>query len=296
MPCQNIPGHYPTASTSQSCLGCTFCDTRGSHKSINSKLVKQCNLVCIFCDTRGSHQTKDCRLMKQAKEMHTKRQQKGANSRLEEFAGNATSLSTPSISGPDCWIADTGATSHMTPNREWFKEYKPCQVPVRLADHNVIYAAGVGTIVFTPVKKGVSLRPIEFTNVLHVPLLRNNLLSVLTLTRKHNFEVLIKKSMMSFKLNAQILFVALVSDDNSARLEGFTTVQSALRASSPSPELWHRRFCHIGRSRLKELVSGTYVKDLNINTHPTSPFPDICKHCLAGKQHRFPFPDSASNR
>jgi len=126
---------------------------------------------------------------------------------------------------------------------------------VRLADNNVIFAAGLGSVVFTPVKNGKCLRQIEFSNVLHVPLLANNLLSVLTLTKRHNFEVNIRKSTMSFTLNSQLLFEASVSDDNSALLDGSTVTQAALRASPSSPELWHRRFCHIGRNRLKQLIS-----------------------------------------
>ena len=239
-----------------------------------------------------------------------------------------------------CHITYDGA-----PNRVWFKDYKPCKVPVRLADNNccrtsicaqvyitcalfasydcqdelysltlfntlywltvrlsllsyknnVIYAAGSGSIVFTPVKNGASLRQIEFTNVLHVPMLANNLLSVLTLTKKHNLGVIIKRSTMSFTLNSHLLCEASVSDDNIALLDSFTVVQAALRVSPLSPELWRRRFCHIGRDRLKELISGSFVKDLDVASLQSSPLPDICEYCLAGKQHRFPFPHTASN-
>ncbi|KAF8337653.1 uncharacterized protein EI90DRAFT_2894785, partial [Cantharellus anzutake] len=181
----------------------------------------------------------------------------------------------------------------MTPHREWFKTYKPCKVPVRLADNNVIYAAGIGSIVFTPIIDGVPLRQLEFSGVLHVPLLANNLLSVLTLTKKKNWEVNIRKSTMNFMLNSQVHFQASVSDDNTALLDGATVVQAALRTTSSfSPDLWDRCFCHIGRTRLKQLL----YPDLNIGTFPTSPLPDICEHCLAGKQHCFPFPQTASNR
>ena len=97
----------------------------------------------------------------------------------------------PTCSAPDYWIADTGATLHMTPNCKWFKDYKPCTVPVHLADSNVIYAVGSGSVVFTPIKNGVFMHQIEFMNILHIPMLANNPLSVLTLTKKHNFEVYI---------------------------------------------------------------------------------------------------------
>ena len=110
---------------------------------------------------------------------------------------------------------------------------------------------------------------------------------------------MIKKSTISFTRSSQLWFQATVGDDNCALLDGLTVVQaSALRASpSLSPELWHRRFCHIGQERFKELTSGKLVRDLLIHkSSPSSPSPSICEPCLAGKQHRFPFPQAASNR
>ncbi|KAG2030698.1 hypothetical protein BDR03DRAFT_1016848 [Suillus americanus] len=75
----------------------------------------------------------------------------------------------------------TGATSHMTPHRHYICNYTPKRVPIRLADSTIVYSAGVGSVVFNPVSVGEvkSLRAVEFTRVLHVPDLHNNLLSVL---------------------------------------------------------------------------------------------------------------------
>ncbi|KZV78255.1 hypothetical protein EXIGLDRAFT_580113, partial [Exidia glandulosa HHB12029] len=49
------------------------------------------------------------------------------------------------------WNTDTGCTTHMTPHREWFRSYTPCKVPIALADHSVIYSAGIGSVEFEPV-------------------------------------------------------------------------------------------------------------------------------------------------
>src|SRR6266540_5473180 len=85
------------------------------------------------------------------------------------------------------WLADTGATSHMTPHRHWVRNYSPLHIPIRLADNSIVYSSGVGTVVFNPVMMdGKPLQPVEFTRVLHVPSLQNNLLSCLYLARhKH---------------------------------------------------------------------------------------------------------------
>ena len=43
---------------------------------------------------------------------------------------NPSSLSSPLQLNADFhWIADTGATSHMTPHRHWFKSYTHCRTP-----------------------------------------------------------------------------------------------------------------------------------------------------------------------
>ncbi len=60
------------------------------------------------------------------------------------------------------------------------------------------------------------------------PLLGNNLLSVLTLTKKHNFKVHIQNPTMSFSLNNEPLFEATVREDNSAILNAATVTQTAL--------------------------------------------------------------------
>jgi hypothetical protein len=107
-----------------------------------------------------------------------------------EFAGNASLRSFDSshllcllqLDAHADWNADTGATSHMTPHRHWLRNYAPKHVAIKLADNNIVYSTGVGTVVFSPVINGKRVRPVEFTRVLHVPDLHNNLLSVLYLT------------------------------------------------------------------------------------------------------------------
>ena len=84
-------------------------------------------------------------------------------SNVSEYAGKAglrsNALSSTSASVSDnLWTADTGATSHMTPHRHWLRNYKPCTIPVRLANNQVIQSAGIGTMVFAPRLKGGSTR------------------------------------------------------------------------------------------------------------------------------------------
>ena len=76
-----------------------------------------------------------------------------------EFAGQASvrlsSHSTPAeLATHLLWNADTGATSHMTPHKHWLHNYSPLRIPVRLANDQIVYSEGVGSVVFAPEVKG----------------------------------------------------------------------------------------------------------------------------------------------
>ena len=132
-----------------------------------------------------------------------------------EYAGNAILSSTTKLTTQTYhkWNADSGATSHMTPHRHWFKQYEPYIVPIKLADNTIVYSSGVGNIIFIPMIQGKELRPIEFTRVLHVPKLQNNLclISVLFLTKRRQFKVNIDADYINFKKDGTTLFVASIN-------------------------------------------------------------------------------------
>ena len=104
------------------------------------------------------------------------------------------------------WNADTAATSHMTPYRHWLRNYVPKRIPIKLANNKTVYSAGEGTMVFNPIVNGQAVRPLEFFRVLHVPDLRNNLFSVLFLTRQKGWTVTIDATKMFFQRPAGTTF------------------------------------------------------------------------------------------
>jgi len=91
-----------------------------------------------------------------------------SNFSLTNFAKNtqfnSSSLSAPLQLNADFhWIADTGATSHMTPHHHWFKSYTHCRTPIHLANNTVVYSAGVGNVVFEPIVNGKQVGVVEFS-------------------------------------------------------------------------------------------------------------------------------------
>ena len=119
-------------------------------------------LICAFCGNSG-HSQDVCRQYARAKDqLHKNRsntkgkgkpnnhsnnaqaQDTASVSQVTEFAGNASPLSTsPSPTPPNHnWLADTGATSHMTPHRHWVQNYSPLRMPIRLADNSHLFVWG----------------------------------------------------------------------------------------------------------------------------------------------------------
>jgi hypothetical protein len=187
----------------------------------------------------------------------------------------------------------------MTPHRNWIRDYTPFCVPIRLADNTIVYSEGVGSVVFKPVIAGKELRAVEFTHVLHVPDLQNNLLSVLYLSCRRGIDIYIstKELAMIFLLDGERLFMAPIDENNSAFLAGTTEVftEHAHRSISTLPadrNLWHRCFAHHGYNVVNKIVKDELVTGMHINMR-AKPDP-ICKPCLAGKMNAHPFSTSSS--
>ncbi len=219
-----------------------------------------------------------------------------------QSASIASASALFSAASPDAhfssWNADTGASAHMTFNRHWMRNMTPHRIPIRLADGSMVYSEGIGTVQFSPVVNGQEMALLEFSNVLYVPSLSSNLLSVLYLTMHRAFTIHIERDTLHFIRDSKILFQACVSASNSAFLLGETIpVQQIASLSSTSPlpidlSLWHRRLCHHHLAGVKKLLSGNLVTGFRLDSQ-ADPDP-VCEACKAGKMHANPFPTSHS--
>jgi hypothetical protein len=87
---------------------------------------------------------------------------------------------------PHIWYIDSWASSHMTGVQENFSNLKCAEVriDISLGDNRVVIVAGIGTVSF----RRENLPPISFIDVLFVPGMKKNLISVSTL-QDRGFEV-----------------------------------------------------------------------------------------------------------
>ena len=141
-------------------------------------------------------------------------------------------------------------------------------------------------------------RQVLFSRVLHVPELGSNLLSVLYLVRNHQFQVHISSEHMEFERDGTVYFTAPIDSTNTAYLAGdVVPVAESAQVSSASTlpldaTLWHRRFAHFHHAGIQNILSGSLVTGMRLDTK-TPPDP-ICEPCLSGKLNAAPFPTSTS--
>jgi transposase InsO family protein len=141
-----------------------------------------------------------------------------------------------------------------------------------------------------------SLRPVLLSHVLYVPVLQNNLLSVLHLVANHCFRIEIKGEEMVFMQNGERRFTAAIRN-NTAWLN--TSMPPAPKAAlhgkaTLSRALWHCCLCHIGADRLKQAIKGKVATGLVVESNV--PAPTHCKPCIRSKHHCDPFPQRTSHR
>ena len=185
----------------------------------------------------------------------------------------------------------------MTPHRHWLRNYTPKCIAIKLANNTIVYLAGVGSVVFNPVIDGKRGQAVEFSNVLHVPKLQNNLLAVLYLTCHSFFVVHINTTHMTFSYSSgPPLFIASINSHNAAFLDGIT--EPVIEYAHPATTvplnlaLWHHRFTHHHFADIRHFSEHNMVTGMKLNTKS---LPDpICKPCLAGKMCASPFPSSTS--
>lgn len=79
------------------------------------------------------------------------------------------------------WIVDTGATDHITNNKDWFVSFECFKTPfeINIGDQSKMVALGKGTIKFEAAVDGQWIKS-HMNNVLYAPSARRNLLSVIT--------------------------------------------------------------------------------------------------------------------
>ena len=200
------------------------------------------------------------------------------------------------------WIIDSGATKHLTPYKEQLLNYRSVapNTGVVFVYGQQAAALGEGDLVLQ-VKTGNSVTGVRLRNVLHVPEATVSLFS----TRQAiatGAEVNFSGNKCFVTLRDQVFLEGISQADglmviNQAGHQA-AFAMAAAASTKETPELWHRRYAHLGYDNLFKLRDNDMVSGISV---PAQDFKQqqqekpFCEACTLAKHHRLPFPHSGSS-
>jgi len=143
---------YKPNDNKKECAKCTYkgCGSRHPTESCYKKIIA--NLKSHINDTSAT--TKSVRFNNSAHSAATTTTVAALSANEGSLTMACAQLPSSDDVADGLWITDTGATAHMTPHWAFFVTYEPCSTPVRIANGNIVHAAGVGTVAFVPRQGG----------------------------------------------------------------------------------------------------------------------------------------------
>lgn len=224
---------------------------------------------CFVCNKSG-HFAAKCKYRHREKEVDKQRNQHSAL------------VITETKPNKNVWYLDSCASSHMTQNAEWLQDVQKTCVPVVTANNEQLSARSRGTVEVN-VKLGDKEKLVYIEEVLHVPKLAANLLSVSKIVEKGHKVIFDKSGCKIRDLRGRIKARANLHQ-GVYRLESAEETACSIKEEGNANDLWHKRLGHLNRKGMDLLRKGlaTGMKNCVINT-------EKCNTCVEGKSSRLPF-------
>lgn len=185
------------------------------------------------------------------------------------------------------WVIDSGSSAHMVNNDLLLDNTKDMVSEISVAKKcESMNAFKVGV---------VKSEQCELTNVLYVPDLSKNLMSVAAITEKGG-EVIFSKNKVIVSKDGHTVFEGCKNENRlyTVKLIDVRNQQKAHVAEKYSTntnmennELWHRRLGHLSYGYMKKLIP--ISEGLTLNSSKFEMSDGICDICIKSKQTRLPF-------
>ena len=257
---------------------------------------------CFFCKKEG-HIKVNCNKYKAWKAKQEKGNKVSEESEKKGSAYTCREICLGARTTECSWIVDSGATSHMVQSREFFDKIDPSKKGfVCLADEKKAAIEGKGSGAIKWSTGGEKFSQLEISDVLFVPGLGTNLLSVRKMTND-GYELTFKEDSCSIIKNGKVKAVARAPSNSD--LYEIKTAQRACTANQVVKEkaseghtescqhVWHRRLGHRHPDAIKELAAkgpatGIQVVDCGKR--------EICEYCFKSKMPRLAFPKQSFSK
>lgn len=255
-----------------------YSNHKGNMKYNNNNTPSGKGPRCFKCNKYG-HISKYCRSSQYLKQNNNNKKYSNTNK------ASSSSFVAAFAASPDlnkgCWYLDSGAAMHMTNNKDWLYDYGPAPVTtIKVADNKTLTVKGCGKVnlrSFDHVSKEL-IGVIQVKNVLYVPDLAVNLLSIHQIT-KNNCEVKFSKDYCNIYHDSKLVMTGYAQNN-------LYIVYNESYALLTSVHLWHQRLGHLNYQSLKKLNESADGVDMEVIKQDKHL---ICNTCLQGKQTRQPF-------
>ena len=181
------------------------------------------------------------------------------------------------------WLIDSGASCHMTNQRDGYTDFKEFEKPqkVSLGDGHKLDALGRGTVVVNMMIDNNKSTRAELTNALYVPDLRCNLFSVRSATENGKVIHFAKEHCFIHDENGNVKGKGvLVGKLYQLSVEPSSDCEYA---SLTSIDLWHNRLGHMSERRIRDMVKKEMVTGVGFKMSDEMSF---CEGCVEGKMTR----------
>jgi hypothetical protein len=209
---------------------------------------------------------------------------------LRLFVSNV-SLSAK-IDDIDAWFVDPRASVHMTCNKNWYANFKETHngASIYLGDDRAHHIKGYGDIHVT-LSNGIVC---HIRNVVYVPGIKKNLISVSTITDQNLKVEFFKNYCIVKDLLDHFQIVATgVRAGGLYKLDVTSKAHHALTsATMPIEILWHQRYGHINHLDLLLLQKKNMVEGLPMLKNENV----ACDGCALGKMHKDEFPSNLDRK
>ena len=213
----------------------------------------------------------------------------------DENSMSAICLNVASLSRDNQWLIDSGASSHFSPFREDFIEYKPLkeQRSVSLASNVSCKIVGIGIVPITSKTRNGEFR-IKLHDVYHVPAFNFRLLSIAKMEMK-GYKIVIKKGVCRVFNDKDLVIEATRGDSN---LYALPTDELSAQRCSGSKCLnvgnWHERLGHVNVDTIKLMQNKNLVIGLEGRESKETGETVMCESCIKGKGTRKSFPKTGN--
>ena len=187
------------------------------------------------------------------------------------------------------WIVDSGATSHMCKEKNLFSDLKrTSQNKIFLGDGRTITSEGIGKVNLI-LKTNKSQTVMEISDVLFVPDLAENIISVKKLSEKNIAVEFIRDKCFVREAEGKYEIASIrggLYKLHACRKETCATSKE-FEETEFCVHQWHKRLAHRNLKDIKNLEKdGIKVKACDCS--------DICESCIKGKMARKSFPKRAT--